>query len=133
MKKLLILLFSILISFNSYGEWTKVVEGVDGTTHYIDKEKVKEHGVYVYWWQLYDFLKPDDMGIMSYKVYNQGFCLINRYKPLSGVFYIQPMGEGSGESMENPPDIWIYVLPENTDGVMLKYVCDYLEKPMGTR
>jgi len=30
MKKLLILLFSILISFNSYGEWTKVVEGVDG-------------------------------------------------------------------------------------------------------
>jgi hypothetical protein len=43
------------------------------------------------------------------------------------------MGEGSGESMENPPDIWIYVLPENTDGVMLKYVCDYLEKPMGTR
>jgi len=37
MKKLTILLFSIFISFNSYGEWTYVSETVDGSVYYIDK------------------------------------------------------------------------------------------------
>ena len=35
MKKLTILLFSILISFSSYGEWTTVGEG-DSVTQYVD-------------------------------------------------------------------------------------------------
>ena len=30
MKKLLLLLFSILLSFNSFGEWSKVTEDNDG-------------------------------------------------------------------------------------------------------
>ena len=43
MKKLLLLLFSILISFNSYGEWEEVVESTDGDTYYIDKDTIKTH------------------------------------------------------------------------------------------
>jgi len=42
MKKLLVLLFSILISFNSYGEWTAVSESVDGDIAYIDYENIKK-------------------------------------------------------------------------------------------
>ncbi|SVC22094.1 uncharacterized protein METZ01_LOCUS274948, partial [marine metagenome] len=36
MKKLLILLFSLMLSFNSYGEWMKVTENVDDDSYYID-------------------------------------------------------------------------------------------------
>ena len=42
MKKLLLLLFSILISFNSYGEWTKVNMDVDSSSYYIDFATVKK-------------------------------------------------------------------------------------------
>ncbi len=62
MKKLTILLFSILISFNSYGEWTKVGEDVNGNTHYIDTDTIKDHKGSIYYWVLTDFLKPNEYG-----------------------------------------------------------------------
>jgi hypothetical protein len=68
MKKLTILLFSILISFSSYGEWTEVVESVHGDTQYIDTDAIKEHGGYVYYWDLTDMLKPNKYGDMSFKI-----------------------------------------------------------------
>jgi len=46
MKKLTILLFSILISFSSYGEWTLISEGDMGeccSKHYIDKDTIIEN------------------------------------------------------------------------------------------
>ena len=52
MKKLLILLFSILISFNSYGEWTKITETINGDTFYIDISFIKENGGYVFFWDV---------------------------------------------------------------------------------
>jgi hypothetical protein len=57
MKQLLTLLFSILISFNSYGQWTKITES-DGDSIYIDFDTIKEQDGYVYWWVLTDYLKP---------------------------------------------------------------------------
>ena len=44
MKKLTILLFSIFISFNSYGEWTKISETVLGDTFYIEQDSPKGLG-----------------------------------------------------------------------------------------
>ncbi len=51
MKKLTMLLFSILISFNSYSEWTKVAENSMQTT-YTDISTINERDEYVYFWQL---------------------------------------------------------------------------------
>ena len=67
MKKLLILLFSILISFNSYGEWVEIGKNVNGDTFYLDMDTIKEHNGYVYWWSLSDYLKPIETGAMSDK------------------------------------------------------------------
>jgi hypothetical protein len=92
MKKLLILLFSLLISFNSYGEWEKLGKNVSGDTFYIDTDTIKEHNGYVYWWVLNDYLKPNEYGDMSGKTYVQGDCGVNRYKWLSIIYYKQPMG-----------------------------------------
>ena len=126
MKKLLILLFSILISFNSYGEWKELGKDVDGDTYYIDTDTIKEHKEYVYYWVLSDYLKPLGGRYMSSKVYYQGDCGVNRLKYLSVIFYEQPMGGGSGET-NNPPDEWKYPSPDSIVGGMLKYVCDYVD------
>ena len=127
MKKLLIPLFSILISFNSYGEWKELGMNVAGDTFYIDKDIIKEHNRYVYWWVLKDYLKPDEYGTLSEKTYVQGDCGVNRYKWLSLIYYKQPMGEGSAETLSPLPEEWEYPPPESTGGFLLKYVCDYVD------
>ena len=59
MKKLLILLFSLLISFNSFGGWTKVADDSNGDQFFIDKDTIKEHNGSVFFWKLRDYIKPD--------------------------------------------------------------------------
>jgi hypothetical protein len=56
MKKLLVLLFSVMISFNSYGDWTDFGKTVDGTGWYINYDTIKKHNGYVYYWDLTDYI-----------------------------------------------------------------------------
>ena len=122
MKKLLILLFSILISFNSYGGWVYYDDDIEGNSFYLDQDSIKQHNEYVYFWYLKNFLKPSQFGDMSVKVYLQGECRLNRYKPLSYIFYKQPMGEGSGETLDGAE--WTYP-PSGSIGMgLLNDVCD---------
>ena len=113
MKKLLILLFSLLISFNSYGEgfftdlldsltsstsktkWTLIeIDSGMGDTVYIDKNSIKKRNDgYVYYWELTDHLKPS-MGNMSVLFYLEGDCVAKRYKYLKMIAYSRPMGSG---------------------------------------
>ncbi len=65
MKKLtliFILLFTVLLSAPSYAKWTEVSESVDGDTYYVDFERIRKHGGYVYFWRLGDLRKPDKDG-----------------------------------------------------------------------
>ena len=57
MKKLLVLLFSILISFNSYGEWVKVASSKSGDIYSIDKNTIKEHNGFIYWYEMNNYNK----------------------------------------------------------------------------
>ncbi|MDA9357495.1 hypothetical protein N9R34_01350 [Candidatus Thioglobus sp.] len=126
MKKLLILLFSILISFNSFGEWKKVGENAGGT-YYIDSEKIREGNRYVYWWSLSDYKTPNSYGDMSSKVYNETDCEVFRTRILTGDYYEQPMGMGSSvnETSDNPK--WIYPTPGSSREYVTKYICDYIK------
>ena len=77
MKKLTLifaLTFSVMFSSSSYAGWTKVGENASGDTYYVDFERIRKHDGYVYFWQLSDYLKPTEYGILSAKVYKQGDC-----------------------------------------------------------
>ncbi len=131
MKKLLTLLFSILISFNSYGEWIKVTKSISGSakgdTYYVDIDTIKENDGYVYFWVLQDKLKPDKWGDMSVKALIQGDCRLNRDKTLSYIFYKQPMGEGENETSTPSNPEWGYSKPNSVGEMGLNYVCDYVK------
>jgi hypothetical protein len=45
---------------------------VSGMTFFVDFERIRRHGGYVYWYDLIDLLKPDKDGDTSYKGYRQG-------------------------------------------------------------
>ncbi len=130
MKKLLILLFSILISFNSYGEWTEInyeyTQTEEGETYYVDKDTITKQDGYVYWWMLFDEPLMPFSEDMSIKAYIQGDCGVNRIKILSNISYKQPMGEGIGETFtETTPVEWQSLLPDHL--YILDYVCDYVD------
>ena len=120
---LLALIFTVMFSSPSYAEWKWVSENVKGT-FYVDFERIRKHGGYVYWWELGDYLKPTKHEELSAKVYNQGDCKLFRVKRLSFSFHKEPMGMGTGESY-TPPDKWVYPSPNSSMETILKSVCAY--------
>ena len=110
-------------SSTSHAEWTKVNKDADGNTNYIDFESIRIKDGYVYWWILSDILKPTLQGNLSSKTYNQGDCKLFRVKYLSWIFYLKPMGGGTGNSggPENPQ--WDYPDPNSVMGNILRIVC----------
>ena len=132
MKKLFILttlIFTVLFSTPSYSEWTEVGEGSgssnSGDTFYVDFERIRKHGGYVYYWTLSDYLKPLASGYLSSKMYKQGDCKLFRYKYLSWSYHKEPMGVGTGETPPVPKEHkdWKYPPPNSVNEVILKLVC----------
>ena len=119
------LVFTVMFSSPSFAGWTKVTEGVDGRIYYVDFERIRKHGGYVFWWELGDYLKPNNNGVLSGKVYLQGDCKLFRYKYLSSSFHKEPMGGGTGENGLIPESYkdWKYPSPNSVREYTLKKVC----------
>ena len=92
-------MFSVMLSSSSYAKWTKVDESVSGNTFYVDFERIRKVDGFVYYWWLYDLLKPDKDGSLSSLNYIQGDCKLFRYKYLSIKKTKEPMGGGTGEAI----------------------------------
>ena len=112
-----------MFSTTSFADWTEVSESVDGDTFYVDFERIRKHGGYVYYWMLSDYLKPDETEILSGKVYHQGDCELFRFKGLSWSFHKEPMGGGTGEIDNEPDKDWTYPPPDSVIETVLKAVC----------
>ena len=127
MKKLLIIftvLFPVIFSSPSYSEWTKATTNVDGTTYYIDFERIRKQDGIVYFWTLFDRLKPNSRGTLSGKVYRQVDCKNFRHKYLSDWYYKSPMGRGTNWEGSNIPDEeWNYPPPDSSSEILLESVC----------
>ena len=127
MKKILILLFSLLISFNSYAEWQYISENTDGGRFYADIDNFREHNGYIYYWILGDYLLPMGGEVMSANYYFQGDCNLMRFKNLSFIHYNQPMGNGVIRTSTPPNPQWDYAGPESVNYIALNLVCKYLK------
>ena len=131
MKKLLLLLFSLILSFNSYGEWTKTNEGLDGGSYYIDFQTVnKLDNGYVVFWSMAD-VDVNNNGNMSSKIYFQGDCNLSRMKILSMIQYKEPMGLGESQS-ESESEVelagWEYLPPDSIGLDILETVCSLADQ-----
>ena len=80
-----------------YSEWTTFFTDEDGEI-FIEKNSIRKQNESVYWWMLGNLNQPDDEnGMMSFTIYNQGDCNLNRTKGIHVVFYEKPMGMGTSE------------------------------------
>ena len=118
------LLFStVMFSSPSHAGWTKVGESVSGSIYYVDFERIKKDGGYLYFWRLRDYLKPDKYGHLSSKKYIQVDCLFNWYKGLSWSWHKEPMGGGAGRTNNDPDEEWNVSPPDSIIESILKSVC----------
>ena len=115
----------VTLSSPSYAKWTKVDEGVDGDTYYVDFKRIRKHGGFVYYWVLSDYLKTTPYGDLSTKVYSQGDCQLFRENILSFSFHKEPMGGGSGYIQEPVKEYqgWKNPPPNSVNETILKAVC----------
>ena len=127
MKRLIILFTPVLLTIvflsPSYAKWTEMGANVSGMTFFVDFERIRRHGGYVYWYDLIDLLKPDKDGDTSYKGYRQGDYKLFRYKYLNSSFHQKPMGRGTGVSVTPKNPEWKYPNPNSVKEVVLKSVC----------
>lgn len=127
MKKLLtltVILYSLIFSSVSFGEWSEFGELAEGHTVYLDVEGMKIHNGYRYLWVLTDFLEPDEWGTLSNKSYHKVDCKEFRVQILQYVFYKQPMGEGSGEPKTSSIKDWKYPSPNSISELIIELVCE---------
>ena len=125
MKTLLtisILVFTVMFSSTSFGGWTKLGQ-VSRFTFYVDFERIRKVDGFVYYWWLYDLLKPDKDGSLSSLNYIQGDCKLFRYKYLSIKKTKEPMGGGTGETFTYNDNDWRYPNPNTVNETILKTVC----------
>ena len=127
MKKLLLLLFSLLLSFNSFGEWV-----------YIDKEKNSDAEIYiltesvevedgiVYWTYLNNYSKPrSEYNIMGLAIFRGGDCENNRYVNIESQMFQGSMGsEPFAERLKHEQE-WITPTSGQIDEKIFNFVCEY--------
>ena len=124
MKKLHLLLFSLLVSFNSFAKWTEIPVINDDFTEqaFIDFDNLnKKKDGYVYWWMMTS--RSDS----SKKIYLQSDCEGERFYPLSAVLHTEPLGRGESSSI-SPNEGWTYPPPDTGMYNLLEVICEIADE-----
>jgi hypothetical protein len=121
---LIALTFSVMFASASYAEWTDVGMDMKGNIAYVDFERIRKNDGYVYFWQLSDYLEPISVDYLSAKFHIQGDCKLFRFKGLSVSFHKEPMGGGTGDTINEPDKGWYSPSPNAVDEEVLKQVCN---------
>ena len=122
--KCIVMLSTLMFSFKTYAEWTKVAENNKGV-FYLDIDRIKKIDGKIYWWQLTDLKKSTKNGTKSSILFSEGDCTLLGYKVLSDTFYLLPMGKGESNGGSDIPDKnWRFPQPESPGEYIIKNLCN---------
>ena len=124
MKKLLVLLISLMISFNSFGEWSLVTQ-TKQNEYYVDFDKISKNSGNVYYWMLSNFPSPPyAKGKSSVELYEVNCNPPIKSRQRAMYFYNSTMGQGSpvtdGSTNTGP---WEYDIPGSIGEELSRVVC----------
>ncbi len=97
MKKLsiiLILLFSVMFSFNCFAKWEYLTRDINDNTFYLDYERIRKVDNFIYFWVLTNFSSIDKFGELSTIYYREGDCKLFRDRDLEVRGFTKSMGKG---------------------------------------
>ena len=122
MKKLL--LFSLILSFSAFGEWTEVpiIKDEVAQQGFIDFDNIKKKkDGYVYWWMMTS--RSDS----SEKIYLRTDCEDERMNPIQADFHDSPLGKGESTSIQSDEG-WTYPAPDTGMYRFLLVVCEMADE-----
>jgi hypothetical protein len=119
MKKLLLIFFSLMLSCNSYGEWTELPASNSEEQGFIDFDNLQERGDgYVYWWMMTSYSNRSE------KLYIQTDCQAGRIKPLQEDYHSEPMGVGDSTLSVESDIGWYYPAPDTGIYRFVEVACE---------
>ena len=119
MKKLLLFLLSLILSFHSYGEWTELPASNPEEQGFIDFDNLQERSdEYVYWWMMTSYSNRSE------KFYIQSDCQAGRIKPLQEDYHNEPMGGGDLTSSTESDIGWYYPAPDTGIYRFVEVACE---------
>ena len=124
LKKLIVLLFFLLLSFNTYAVWTEIpiIEDDSIEQGFIDFDNLKrKNDGYVYWWMMTS--RSDS----SEKIYLRTDCEGERMNPLQADFHDKPLGKGESTSIQSSEG-WTYPAPDTAMYRFLGVVCELADE-----
>ena len=120
------LLFATQIfTSNSYAEWTKYGNDIEGYTFYVDFNTMRKKNDNVYIWTLVDFPRPNTKNESSATTLLQADCELFRYKLLSQSYFRESKGKGKKTRIENSNNPkWKFAEPNTLNYLTLELVCN---------
>ena len=113
-------LFITFYSSASHAEWEFLGKSKNGSNLYFDNVNFKKNLGHLYFFGLYDFIKPNNYGTLSVIAYYKLSCNTLKYKSINDKMYKKPMGEGSPRIINKPDRTW-----RKTD---MKYFKNFFEE-----
>ena len=123
MKKLTILLFSILISFSSYGEWTQYGASVKGGKSFIDYDSIYTRNTLTYGWILN---KPKEIVLDKYRSAKQLLeidCGLRNFKNIQYIVYEDTEAKSNPLAFSLDDDKPIYPPPNSVWHSIITKIC----------
>ncbi len=127
MKKLLPLLFFLLLSFNSYGEWIYIDKEKNSDAEiYVLTESIEVEDGYVYWTYLNNYSKPrSEYNIMGLAIFRGADCENNRYVNIESQMFQGSMGSEPFGDRLKPEQEWTTPTLGQIDEKIFNFVCEY--------
>lgn len=127
MKKLLTLLFSLLLSFNSYAEWIYIDKEKNSDAEiYVLTESIEVEDGYVYWTYLNNYSKPrSEYNIMGLAIFRGADCENNRYVNIESQMFQGSMGSEPFGDRLKPEQEWTTPTSGQIDEKIFNFVCEY--------
>lgn len=122
MKKLLLLLISLLLSYSSYGEedtvgdWFKAFTD-DDISWYINLQKIQERDGLVYFWYMASAKEGSQTAL------TENDCMLSRSRYLESIEYDEPLMEGEAIYLPNE-DEWVYFPPDSIGDILQMIACE---------
>ena len=107
--------------------WTKISESVEGYVYYLDYQRITKNRGYIYYWELWDSPKPIG-GYYSFEVYKKLDCKSLKTKRIQRIRFNGRMGKGTFEVFRKPDQNWGYPRPNSSGELIVRRVCDFVDK-----
>ena len=121
MKKILLLLISIISILPAHAEWKLLIQH-DRFNSYIETNSIKSKGKIVSYWMMEDHTTfQTDWFSMKFKSENN--CDTDEFRHISLHHYSEKMGQGKRVSGNNDVEPWQHVIPDTIGETVHKFVC----------